>query len=114
MQVIPKGDEIEIRMQGFEIIWGLKRLIRIKKNQIKSVSTTMPENTIWELRIPGSFFPGIIKAGTYFTKMGKAYWYVTMFKKHVITIELEGSKFKRIVIGFRKESEKVAAKNILS
>ena len=78
----------------------LHKIWQIPLSHIIQVTTDLPPNNWKELRAPGSFGPGVIKAGTYYTDRGKEFWYVT--KKNdfdnVLNIQLEDENYKRIVL----------------
>ena len=60
----------------------------------------MPEPRLLEVRVPGTFIPGVIKAGTYWTRAGKEFWYVRRGMSDYVTIELaDGAPFRRMVFG---------------
>lgn len=60
--------------------------------------------------MPGTYFPGLIKAGTYYTRNGKEFWYVIRGKNY-LTIELENESYKRIVLGLDENQEWVGKIN---
>ncbi len=93
------NDELTVEFSGSEKIWGVHGNFRIPRNHVASAWKGMPKTTWRELRIPGSFLPGGIKAGTEITPRGKEYWYVSRAKRHPVTIELKGHTYKRLVLG---------------
>lgn len=64
---------------------------------ITQVKTAEPESNWKEIRAPGSFIPGLIKAGTYYTDRGKEFWYVNRDKDY-LTIELQNESYQRIIL----------------
>jgi hypothetical protein len=46
---------------------------------------------------PGTFLPGAIKAGTYYTPRGREFWYVTKDKDYLV-LELQDEPFKKIIL----------------
>jgi hypothetical protein len=103
-------DGLRVTFTFGEKIWSVRGDIVMPANRIKSAWLGMPK-TVWdELRIPGAFFPGLIKAGRYLTPRGTEFWYVTRKKRHPVTIELEGCKrYKRLVLGFEDPSRNSAS-----
>jgi hypothetical protein len=67
---------------------------------ITQATTELPPTTWKEIRAPGSFVPGLIKAGTYYTDRGKEFWYVTRKNNfgNVLTIDLKDEPYQRIVL----------------
>lgn len=97
IQLTPEA--LHVEFSGLETLLGLHGAFRIPRNQVASAWQGMPKSVWKELRMPGSFFPGLIKAGTYLTPRGKEYWYVTRRKRHPVTIELTGHSYTRLVLG---------------
>lgn len=80
--------------------WSLS----IPINNIKDVSTDIPIPSKRQIKI-GTWFPKIIKAGTFLTENGKEFWYVTP-KNPTVTITLKEGFYKRIIIS-SDENEKM-------
>jgi hypothetical protein len=76
---------------------SLDRQISIPLARIDRITTAEPQSDWAEIRAPGTFLPGVIKAGTYYTKRGKEFWYVTSDKDY-LTWELHDEPYRRIVI----------------
>jgi hypothetical protein len=83
----------------------LGETITIPLSQILSVSADLPPTTWREVRAPGSFVPGLIKAGTYYTDEGRAFWYVTP-KHQYLNLQLSTDEYyKRIVVNVENAAE---------
>ena len=93
------GDKLQIELEWYEQLWAftLNKTLEIPLNHIQSATTEEPASNWAEIRAPGTFLPGVIKAGTYYTKNGKEFWYVTS-DKHYLTLELNNESYKRIVL----------------
>jgi hypothetical protein len=93
------NDRLTIELEWYEQLWAVSfdRQLSIPVNHINRVTTEEPESNWSEIRAPGTFVPGLIKAGTYYTKRGKEFWYVTADKDY-LTIELHDEPFRRIVL----------------
>ena len=76
----------------------MKGSFKIPLKHIVSVSTQVPKPTWKEVKAPGTFIPGLIKAGTYYTDKGKQFWFVTK-GKGILNIELKNESYKRIILG---------------
>ena len=79
-------------------ILSVKGSFKIPIKNIKKVTTEKLKPTWKEVRAPGTFIPGLIKAGTYYTDSGKQFCYVTK-GKGILNIELKNESYKRIVLG---------------
>lgn len=92
---------LSVTFTPWEKMLGLRGDIKMPATRVKRAWLGMPKSAWTEFRMPGSFVPGLIKAGTYITPRGNEYWYVTRKKRHVVTLELEGCKrYARLVLGF--------------
>lgn len=77
--------------------------IVIPIQDIKSVSDQFPKQTSSDIRNPGTYVPGTVKAGTYHTQDGDTeFWFTKNGENSIIVIELKNQEFDRIVL----ESEK--------
>jgi len=91
--------QLQIELEWYEQLWAfyLPKTIEIPLEHIEQATTEEPLSTWLEIRAPGTFLPGVIKAGTYYTKQGKEFWYVTK-EKDYLTLELKDEPFKRIIL----------------
>lgn len=48
------------------------------------------------IRAPGTHLPGVIKAGTYYTRQGREFWYVTA--QRFLSFELHQEPYQKIVL----------------
>jgi hypothetical protein len=67
---------------------------------IRSASTGAPQPSAFEWRIPGTALPGVIKAGTFYSKRGREFWYVTRkYRDSLLVVELQDERYARVVLG---------------
>jgi hypothetical protein len=99
MQLNLENGNLTIELEWYEQLWAvtLERQISIPLDRIDRVTTAEPESNWAEIRAPGTFIPGVIKAGTYYTKQGKDFWYVTG-EKDYLTLELHDEPYRRVII----------------
>lgn len=92
-------DKLEIELEWFEQLWAftLHKLIELPLNHITRVTTAEPQSNWAEIRAPGTFLPGVIKAGTYYTGQGREFWYVTADRNY-LTLELQEEFYQRIIL----------------
>ena len=101
MKISIKKNMLSITLDKSETLLSIKHSLKIPLKHVKRVHARQPK-TVWrEIRAPGSFIPGVIKAGTYYTPRGKEFWYITRKKKPLV-IELKDEKYKRLVLGVRE------------
>lgn len=93
------GNQLSIDLEWYEQLWAftLNKTMSIPLDHIEKVTAEEPQSTWAELRAPGTFLPGIIKAGTYYTRRGKEFWYVTKDKDY-LTLELIDEPYIRIIL----------------
>jgi hypothetical protein len=99
MQISISDDQFKIDLDGWERFWAFyfNADLHIPLSHITQVSTDEPRHSWTDVRLPGTFLPGVIKAGTYYTDRGKEFWYVTRLGRY-LTLELENEFYKRIVL----------------
>jgi hypothetical protein len=99
MQLQLTSDRLQIEFEWYERFWAVRveSSMEIPLAHISAVTIAEPVSNWAELRAPGTFVPGVIKAGTYYTKHGKEFWYVTE-DRHYLTLELRDEPYRRIVI----------------
>ena len=95
--------EIEDAVLKIELSWWEKLLsfhgdFSIPLYNIVSVELDRPKQGWKELRAPGTFFPGLIKAGSYRNEHGKEYWFL-VYNGKPITLTLKNENFDRLIIG---------------
>jgi hypothetical protein len=99
MKLHLEARQLTIDLEWYEQLWAvtLDRQLHIPLDAIDIVTTIEPQSNWSEIRAPGTFLPGVIKAGTYYTKRGKEFWYVTADRDY-LTLELIDEQYRRIVI----------------
>jgi hypothetical protein len=99
MKLHLENDYLTIELEWYEQLWAVTfdRQLRIPLNHIDRVTTTEPQSSWAEIRAPGTFLPGLIKAGTYYSNRGKEFWYVTTDKDY-LTLELHNEPCRRVII----------------
>lgn len=99
MQLSITGNQLSIDLEWYEQLWAftLNKTISIPLAHIETVTGIEPQSNWAEIRAPGTFLPGIIKAGTYYTRRGKEFWYVTKDKDY-LTLELIEEPYNRIIL----------------
>jgi len=82
-------NKLQIELEWFEQLWAfhLSKTIEIPLARIERATTVEPQSNWAEICAPGTFLPGVIKAGTYYTSMGKEFWYVTK-ERDYLTLQL--------------------------
>ena len=99
MKLAILNDRLEIRFNAWERMWSAHPgdLMSIPLQHIVAAIPEVATMHWDEWRAPGTYLPGIIKAGTFFTRAGCEFWYITPQSDHV-TLDLNDGSFKRIVV----------------
>ncbi len=98
MQLLIDHDRLRIDLNTWERILAFffNQTLEIPLNHIQQATTGKPETDWKEVRLPGTFLPGVIKAGTYYTSQGREFWYVS--REECLTLELKDEFYKKIVL----------------
>ena len=98
INIVEQNLQIEFTVKEQFLAVRFHKLWEIPLSHIQQVTTTPPQTTWKELRSPGTSLPGLVKAGTYYTKRGKEFWLVNERKDNYLTIELQDENYKRIIL----------------
>ncbi|HBB30874.1 MAG TPA: hypothetical protein DDZ80_15230 [Cyanobacteria bacterium UBA8803] len=92
-------NKLRIELEWYEQLWAFNwdKILEIPLAHIESATTDEPPSNWQEIRAPGTFLPGVIKAGTYYTTRGKEFWYVTKDGNYLV-LELRDASFKKIAL----------------
>lgn len=116
MELSVDGDTFRIELGTLEKVLSFKRgSLEIPLEHIREARTGLPKQAGWDIRAPGAFLPGVVKAGTYYVKRGKEwereFWYVKRGTRS-LTVELVRETYKRIVLGLDDEQNEYWAREI--
>jgi len=102
MDLTVRDRTIEIALTPVERLWSchISGSIQLPlfNLQAVSVSAEKPESRGRDLRAPGTYVPGLIKAGTYYSDLGRAFWYVSRNQPY-LCLDLKVGYYKRVVLG---------------
>lgn len=91
------NDRLSIRLEGWGKIWALKGRVEVPLAAVQTVEAAPAGIKPRGLRAPGSYWPGLIAAGTYRRRHGKEFWSARNAAKAIV-ITLAGADYDRIVI----------------
>ncbi len=99
MELSIDRDRLQIDLNPWErmLAFFFNQTLEIPLNHIRQATLTKPETDWKDVRLPGTFLPGIVKAGTYYTSRGREFWVVTR-DEDCLTLELEDEFYKKIVL----------------
>jgi hypothetical protein len=90
---------IILQLDWHERLWAfhLSPRIDIPIASIRGVTVNEPRMEWYALRAPGTALPGVFVAGTYYTRRGREFWYVSRNPNYLV-LDIEGEYYKRIVL----------------
>lgn len=98
MKLCVEKDVLKIRLSAVEKILSMHGSLAVNLRDIVSVGTDMPKQTWKEVRAPGTFLPGLVKAGTYYSGRGREFW--CLFRgRQPLRIELRNNSYRRFILG---------------
>ncbi|MEV5837750.1 hypothetical protein [Nocardia sp. NPDC052112] len=97
VEVEVTDDKVTIHVLGGHRLLALREHVTFDLADIKEVTTAPVDLRPPWVRAPGTFFPGVIAAGTYRGRRRKEFW-DTRFGGQAILIDLAGPGFTRLVV----------------
>jgi hypothetical protein len=96
---------LEVRLRPMERLASLRWKVSVPLSQIRGATVdrgAVPAQL--GIRAPGTGFPGLIAAGTFYKRLEKqfVYWGVG---ESVVVVELEGHRFRRLILGSKDPIE---------
>ncbi|WP_412538412.1 hypothetical protein R8Z50_21470 [Longispora sp. K20-0274] len=92
------GDELLVEIEGMHKLWALKGRLRIPLAHVRgAVVDPARSRRPRGLRLPGTYLPGILAAGTYRSADGRAFWDVRDPDRAVV-IDLVEEDFTELVL----------------
>jgi hypothetical protein len=93
-----------VRPRGLNRLWALKTEVRVPLSEVAHVHTGVARQSVPSgFRMPGTYVPRLIQAGTYRMSGERSFWLVGRTKK-VTVIECPGARFDRIVLQLSDEA----------
>lgn len=95
--VTPDGVTFEVL--GLHKLWTLKSRLTVRLAHITGVRADPGVSLGWggEIRWPGTYIPGMIKAGTYYGRGRRTFWDVT-HPQRAIVIELANDRYDALIV----------------
>lgn len=91
------GTTVTVQVTGAHRVLALRERVTFDLSQVKAVHKAEVDLRPPWVRAPGTFFPGVIAAGTFRGKGRKEFW-DTLFDGQGVRIELTGADFTRLVV----------------
>jgi hypothetical protein len=104
-----EGDRVRFEVVGWDKLWALKSQLEIPLAHIASVRADAEPARGWfhGLRLPGTEIPGLITAGTFYSRDGAVFFDIHN-PDNAVVIELNHEHYRRLVIEVEDPSATVA------
>ena len=89
-------DRLVVDMLGWDKLWSLKSRIEVPLTHVREVRSAAGERARG-LRMPGTYIPGLITAGT-FERDGRREFWAVHNAQQTVAIELQDVFFSRLVV----------------
>lgn len=98
VEISVEGDTLAVEVLGWSKLWCLKSRVDIPLRCLRQVRADgeLPKG-FW-LRMPGTYIPRVIKAGSYWNGARWSFWDVRRRRDNVLLIELSGWKYDYLVV----------------
>lgn len=90
------GGKLMIEVQGLDKLWALKSRLEIPLEHVRGVRPGEDEQ-VKGIRAPGTYFPGIIAAGS-FHQIGKHVFWDVHHQERAIAIDLHDERYTTLVV----------------
>ena len=94
-------ERLVVRLAGLDRLWALAAGVQVPTAAVTGVrpvtrAEAYARGSGW--RLPGTFWPGLIMAGSYLSRAtGRSFWCVHRAEE-VLLVELEGQPYDRLVL----------------
>lgn len=85
-----------IEVQGWDKLWALKSHLEVPLEHVKAVRSAKDER-VQGIRAPGTYYPGIIAAGS-FHQIGKHVFWDVHNQDRAIAIDLHDERYTTLVL----------------
>ena len=94
-----EGPKMIVRVLGIHQVWALRRIIEVPLDCVTEIHARPDVRLrgIKGIRMPGTYVPGVIVAGTYLTRGLRVFWDVSR-PTHAVVIDLRGAAYDRMIV----------------
>lgn len=110
MVTITVHDEAAVfEVRGMDKLWALKSRLEIPLAHIRGVRADPEAARGWwkGLRLPGTYLPGVITAGTFYRDGRRVFWDVHD-PERTIVVELDDERYDALIVEVEAPEEAVA------
>ncbi len=102
-----EGDNFLFEVKGMHKLWAVKSQISIPADHIVKVHQDYDTIKGWRgVRMPGTYIPFVLTAGTFYKDGEKVFWDV-LNMDHCIIVELKDADYKQLIIEVEDTAEAI-------
>lgn len=100
VEVVLRDGNAVFKPRGWSKLWTLRMSVSVPLSTIRDVRKAAPRvaDSVSGLRLPGTYLPGVIVAGSYRDNGQWTFWDVRGAGDNAIEVDLEGVRYKRMII----------------
>ncbi len=108
VKISKEEGNFHFNVEGLHKLWALKSQLVIPINNVVRAYQNREQLSGWwkGIRMPGTYVPGLITAGTFYQSGEKIFWDVVN-KDDAIIIELEDESYKKLIIQVENPAEAI-------
>jgi hypothetical protein len=98
---------LRIELEWYEQIFAIttNSTITIPLSHITNITNEFPNIQGHAIRAPGTHIPFVLKAGTFYTCLGKEFWYINQNIQNYLVLTLQDEEFAKIVVTIEDSQE---------
>ncbi len=104
MELAISDDKLRIRLSLWEKMLSVHGSFEIRLDRITGATTEAPRTKWRDLKLPGTYMPWVIKAGSYLTGRGWEFCYMVRWR-NFLTVELRDRYYRRIILSLTDNQE---------
>lgn len=100
VEITTKDDKLVLEMEGLDKLWAFKSRVEIPLSKVSGAHVADPGVTrgLWKsLKMAGTYFPGLIAAGTFKMHGKRIFWDVKSAEKAIV-IDLVDDRYDELVV----------------
>ncbi len=94
---VTPDDRLLVRPVGLMRVWALSKGIDVPIDHVADVGVTPRKGAVRGWRAPGTWFPGVMIAGTFRSHGDKDLWFVGRGKE-LLVIELVDERYRHVIV----------------
>lgn len=90
---------LHVNLTFWEKVWAVQfnHKFEIPLEHIEQATTEKPLTHLTDVKLPGTWIPGLLRAGTYYAGQGREFWYAA-HDKPCLTLKLKDEFYQTVVL----------------